>query len=128
MKGPSEIDSKNSLIGTFTVPIELCPLDGHWRAITLEVEPAGSLDSLRSREGLTQNAKKNELKKMMSKKRMEKNKEGGGEGTLKMAFRRPPKLLPALGVNGNWHALQVNEGSEDPLEPWIAGRSVGGAT
>ena len=33
-----------------------------------------------------------------------------------MAFRRPPKLLPALGVNGNWHALQVNEGSEDPLE------------
>ena len=124
LKGPSEIDSKKSLIGTCAVPIELCPLDGHWREITLEVEPAGSLDSLRSREGLTQNAKKKELKKMMSKKRMEKNKEGGGEGTLKMAFRRPPKLLPALGVNGNWHALQVNEGSEDPLEPWIAGRSA----
>ena len=121
LKGPSEIDSKKSLIGTCSVPIELCPLDGHWREITLDVEPAGSPESLRTLEGLNQNAKKKEVKKLMSKKRMEKNKEGGGEGTLKMAFRRPPKLLPALGVNGNWRALQVGEGSEDPLEPWIAG-------
>ena len=41
LKGRSEIDSKKSLIGTCAVPIELCPLDGHWREITLEVEPLG---------------------------------------------------------------------------------------
>ena len=123
LKGPSEIDSKKSLIGMCSVPITLCPIDGHWREITLDVQPIGSLSSLKMLENLDENAKKSEVKKFLSRKRMMKNTEGGGEGTLKMAFRRPPKLLPALGARGNWHALQVNEGSEDPLEPWIAGSS-----
>ena len=118
LKGPSEIESEKSLIGTCTVPIALCPLDGTWREFTLDVQPA-SEDYFANEDSLTISTK--ELKKLASKKRMEKNKQSGGEGTLRMAFRRPPKLLPALGVDGNWHALQVNEGAEDPLEPWVDG-------
>ena len=61
------------------MPITLCPIDGHWREITLDVQPIGSLSSLKMLENLDENAKKSEVKKFLSRKRMMKNTEGGGE-------------------------------------------------